>query len=311
MEVIYGLEKTGRKFENSLITIGTFDGVHIGHQRIINEVIKRSNQTGGTSTVLTFNLHPLKVITPGTTPPLLSSVNHKIRLLNKLGLARCILIDFNRDFFTLEPTDFVKQILVDTLGVSELFLGNNYRFGKDRSGDIKLMEELADKYSFRLHKIKLVRLGRYIVSSSLIRSLVSHGKLQEASRFLGRPFSILGRVAGGSKRGRLLGYPTANIIPYHEVIPPSGVYAVKVKLDDSFHQAIVNIGFRPTFAFAVKGNAGPIIEVHIFDFSKSIYGSEPEIIFIDKIRNEKKFSSKEELIEQIKIDEEKAKKILR
>ncbi|MCK4814497.1 riboflavin biosynthesis protein RibF, partial [bacterium] len=130
MEVIYGLGKTGRKFENSLITIGTFDGVHIGHQRIINEVIKRSNQTGGTSTVLTFNLHPLKVITPGTTPPLLSSVNHKIRVLNKLGLARCILIDFNRDFFTLEPADFVKQILVDTLGVSELFLGNNYRFGK-------------------------------------------------------------------------------------------------------------------------------------------------------------------------------------
>ena len=170
---------------------------------------------------------------------------------------------------------------------------------------------MANKYSFRLHRVKLVRIGGHVVSSSRIRSLLLQGKLKEASRFLGRPFSILGRVAGGSKRGRLLGYPTANIIPYHEVIPPSGVYAVRVKLDDSFHQAIVNIGFRPTFAFAVKGNAGPIIEVHIFDFSKSIYGSEPEIIFIDKIRNEKKFSSKEELIKQIKIDEKKAKKILR
>jgi len=310
MEVIYGLEKIDRKLEDSLITIGTFDGIHIGHQKIINEVIKRSRQTGGNSTVLTFNLHPLRMITPGSTPPLLSSERHKMKLLDELGVARCVLIDFRRSFFSLAPENFVKDVLVDTLGVSELFLGNNYRFGKDRSGDINLMEELADKYSFRLRRVKLVRIGGHVVSSSRIRSLLLQGKLKEASRFLGRPFSILGRVVKGSERGRLLGYPTANINVHHDLVPLSGVYAVKMKLDDKFYKAIVNIGSRPTFAFDVKGSAEPTVEVHVFDFSESIYGREPEIIFIDKIRSEKKFTGKEELVRQIRIDEQKAKKII-
>ncbi|MEA3329028.1 MAG: bifunctional riboflavin kinase/FAD synthetase [Candidatus Omnitrophota bacterium] len=310
MQVIKGLDKIKRKFKKPIVTIGTFDGVHIGHQKIITEVKKRAELTGGTSVVITFDLHPLRVINFEGSPPLLTSMEHKMKLLDDMGVKKCLLLKFKRDFFTLTPEEFVKKTLVESLKVNEIFLGNNYCFGRGKSGDIKLMQALAEKYSFYLHKMKLIKLNGNIVSSSLIRSFLKQGKLNQAARFLGRPFSILGQVVKGSKRGRLIGYPTANLKPYHEVIPPGGVYAVKVSLGRRLYNAIINIGSRPTFEFIDGENIEPIIEVHIFDFNSSLYGRELEVVFAGKIRNERRFSGKEELIRQIRLDEARARRLL-
>ena len=303
MQIINGLDKVKRRFKKPVVTVGTFDGIHIGHQKIITRVVRRAGQIGGTSMVLTFDLHPLRVISPRGSPLLLTSIDHKMRLLDKLGIKKCLLIKFKRDFFTLSAEEFVEKILIKKLGVSEIYLGDNCCFGKDRTGNIKLIRTLARKYFFRLHRVGLTKIGSRVVSSSLIRSLLEHGKLDQAAKFLGRPFSILGQVTRGSKRGRLIGYPTANLKPYHEVIPPGGVYAVKVRLGRRLYNAILNIGTRPTFEFIDEENIEPIIEVHIFDFSSSLYGRELEVIFTRKIRNEHRFSGKEELIGQIRLDE--------
>ncbi|MEA3560322.1 MAG: bifunctional riboflavin kinase/FAD synthetase [Candidatus Omnitrophota bacterium] len=310
MQVIDGLDRIKRRFKKPIVTVGTFDGVHIGHQKIIAEVKKKADLVGGTSVILTFDLHPLRVMSPQSGPPLLTSIDHKIKLLNKLGIKKCLLLKFKRDLFTLTPEEFVKKVLVDKLGISEIFLGDNYHFGRGGSGDIELMRALANKYFFYLHKVKLVKLKGRIVSSSLIRSILQQGKLDEAAGFLGRPFSILGQIVKGSRRGKLMGYPTANLKPYHEAIPPSGVYAVKVKLGRKLHKAVLNIGLRPTFKFIDKENIEPVIEVHIFDFKASIYGREMEIIFVKKIRNERRFSGPEELLRQIRLDEARVRGLL-
>lgn len=308
MEVINGLEKVRQGFKYPVVTIGTFDGVHLGHREVILKMVERANICGGTSIILTFDPHPMKVLRPEAWPPSLTSLQHRLKLIGELDANVCVIVRFNRKFSSTPPEEFVREVLVKRLTTKELFLGYNYVFGSGRSGDIDLMKRLAGSYGFRVTKVDPVRMDGQVISSTLVRSYIDRGKLREASKFLGRPFSILGTVVKGSKRGRLIGYPTANIDPHHEAIPPSGVYGVRVRLNNGEFFGILNIGTRPTFA--VDHPLEPTIEVHIFDFDLKIYGKDIEIIFLEKLRDERKFATKEELIEQIKIDEAKVRKEL-
>ncbi len=289
--------------EPIVATIGIFDGVHLGHQYLIKQVIKRARRLKAQSAVFTFTPHPLAVLNPLKTPPLLIFLKHRLRLISSLGINLCVVLKFNRALASMSAEEFVKKILVNRFRVKELIIGENFCFGKDKCGDINLLKQLGKKYNFRVEKIKIIKEKRQFISSTKIRTLISRGKLKLASKFLGRPVSILGTVIRGFSRGRRLGFPTANIDPHHEVLPPFGVYAVKVKIDKGWHQGVLNIGCRPTFF--KKGQ--PSIEVYLFDFKKNIYGKDIEMIFLKKIRAEKKFRNSQALVKQIEKDRQKAK----
>ncbi len=305
--MIHGLERVRKRYRYPVVTIGTFDGVHLGHREVISRTVERTKASGGTSIVLTFDPHPLKVTRTKPSPPSLISLQHRLRLIEALGVEVAIIVRFTKEFSRMTPESFVRSVLVEKLRTRELFLGYNYRFGREGSGGLDLMRTLADRYGFKVTKIDPVKVKGRIVSSTQVRSLIERGKLKETSVLLGRPFSILGTVVRGSERGRLLGYPTANIDPHHEVVPPGGVCAVKVRLDDELFGGILNIGTRPTFW--VGQPSEPTIEVYIFDFDRKIYGRDIEIIFLKKVRDERKFSTKLELIRQIRLDEARARKL--
>lgn len=308
MEVIRGLEKLKKKYRSPVVTIGIFDGVHRGHRRVISRTIDRALAIGGTSIVLTFDPHPSRLVRPKTSSPLVISLHHRLALIEDLGVDICIVTRFNNSFAKQSAEKFVEEVLVRKLWVREILLGYNYAFGNDRRGDVELLRSLGDRYGFKVREVAPVKVAKQVVSSTLVRQCIEHGRLKEASRFLGRPFSILGTIVRGSRRGRLMGYPTANVNPHHEAIPPSGVYGARVKLNKRLFGGILNIGTRPTFGRTRA--AEPTIEVHIFNFGRKIYGRDLEIIFLEKVRGERRFTTKDELIRQIKADEIKVKKIL-
>ncbi len=294
-----------KKPKNPVVALGIFDGVHTGHRKVLNEAIKQAKAIGGTSVAMTFSPHPLKVLAPQKAPPLLTSVEHRVRLIKSLGVDLCYIIRFNRSLSNLTPHQFVKKVLVDNLGAKEVVVGYDYAFGKGRKGDAASLEKLGRVYGFKVRRVKPVKVHGRIVSSSLIRNLIESGGLQTASSLLGRSVSILGTVVKGDSRARTLGYPTANIKPHHEVVPPSGIYVVMIDIGGVKKHGILYIGTRPTF----KTGSGTksVIEAHIFDYHKRVYGKEIEVMFIKRLRAEKIFRNQDELIEQIKEDEKKAK----
>jgi len=306
MKVIKGIKKFKHHSKDILATIGIFDGVHIGHKKVISWVVKKAKRSNKTSLVITFDPHPDKVINPKQATPLLISLEHRLRLIEELGIDEVLLLKFDNNFSKLSPQDFVKSILVKKIGIKEIVVGEDFAFGKNKAGSISILKRLGRLQGFKVTKISIAKKNRKSVSSTRIRQLILKGKLKKASTLLGRPVSVLGTVKHGTKRGRLLGFPTANIDPHHEAIPPSGVYAVRIKFENRIYNGVLNIGRRPTF----YKDSDPIIEVHIFNFSSSIYNEELEIEFVKKIRKEKRFPNKEALINQIRLDESKAKRIL-
>ncbi|MCX5716668.1 MAG: riboflavin biosynthesis protein RibF [Candidatus Omnitrophica bacterium] len=284
MRIITNLKQLNRQFRRPVVAIGIFDGVHLGHKKILKAVKKEAGAKKGTSVVLTFNPHPKKV----------------------LDLIVACVLDFNTAFAAHKAQDFVKDILVKRLGVDTVIIGSDFRFGRNKTGDIKLLKALGGKYGFSVKGIPFFKAGNAAVSSTRIRSAVIKGRFKEAQKLLGRPVSILGTVVKGSGRGKFLGCPTANIKAHHEAIPPKGIYAVYVMYKGKKHKGVLNIGLRPTF----EERANPVIEAHIFGFSGDIYGKDIEVVFIKKLRREKRFSKKEELIKQIKIDERNANMLL-
>ena len=291
-------------------TIGIFDGVHIGHQEIIKAVVRRAKKLSLKSVAITFDPHPLKVLEPKNAPPLLISLKHRLRLIKELGIDSCVVINFTKSFSLLDPETFVKNVLLDKLRVKELYVGENFCLGKARSGDVSFLKEMGKKYGFAVHSVSFIKKNGIIVSSTQIRNLIIKGGLDTASRLLKRSVSVLGTVVKGAALGRELGYPTANINPHHEAIPPAGVYVIKIKLLNKQYSGILNIGKRPTFTTRNAQESEPTIEAHIFDFKGRIYGKDIEVYFVKKIRDESRFSSKEKLISQIRRDEIKARKIL-
>ncbi len=292
------------------MTIGVFDGVHVGHKKIIERIVDRARRSHLKSVVLTFDPHPFKVLNPHAKIPSLISLKHRIALIGAIGVDYTVILKFTRPLSRVSPESFVKKILVDKLGMKEICVGENFYFGNGAMAGIAVLKKIGARLSFKVEAIKPVMSGSRVVSSSLIRALIIKGDIRAASRFLGRPISILGTVASGDGRGRLLGFPTANIDPHHEAIPPAGVYAVLVKLGKDIFKGVLNIGVRPTF-FKDSRISEPAIEAHILDFNKDIYGKDLEIIFIKKLRDEALFKDKHELMLQIKKDVRQARAILR
>lgn len=283
-----------KKISNpTAVTIGIFDGVHKGHQVILKRLIKEAKKLHLKSVAITFHPHPVKVLNPDATIPLLMSLEHRIRLIKEMGVDQCFIERFTKRFSRLNPEDFIKKVLIDKLNLKVLVTGENFLFGFKEKGNIGLLKRLSRLYNFKLCSMKPVKMNGEFISSTRIRRAIEKGDLVFASRMLGRPVTILGTVVKGSSVGRGIGFPTANIDPHHEAIPPSGVYSVEVRIDEDLYHGILNISRRS------------VIEVHILKFSGNIYGRSIEVIFKKRIRDEKGFKSLKDLQNQIKLDIQK------
>lgn len=291
MRVIHGI-KALKKFRKPVVALGVFDGLHKGHRAILRYVVKTARRINGTSMAVTFWPHPQK-------EGVIYSLEHRLRLFSQLGIEACIIIGFNKKFSEISARDFINDILLKKIGVYYICVGKNFRFGRRAEGDFRLLNSLSKACGFRLKIFDVIKKNRQAVSSTYIRNLIRKGELKTAQRLLLRPVSVLGSVIKGSSLGRKLGFPTANINPHHEIMPPSGVYAVRVILNNKALEGICYIGTKPTLKPQCPRQH---IEVHIFNFNKNIYGKYLEIQFIKKIRKEKKFSSISALAKQVKKD---------
>jgi len=306
MRIIYGIKDLEVKGPTA-VTIGIFDGVHKGHRKVLKELKRQSRIINGKSCVVTFEPHPMKVLMPKKAPPAVISGVHKMRLLESEGVDIVLIINFTKEFAAITPLRFAKDVLKDRLNAKVLLVGENFVLGKGRAGNVRNLKKIGRRLGFSVQAVKPLRSVGQVISSTLIRKLIMSGRLEKARRLLGRNVSVLGTVVRGSSRGRTIGFPTANIDPHHEAIPPSGVYIVKVRLADRKYRGILNIGFRPTF-MGMGYQKEPTIEVHIFGFNESIYGKEIEVIFLKRIRHERKFSNKKHLLSRIMEDISVAKK---
>jgi riboflavin kinase/FMN adenylyltransferase len=307
MRVIKGLRHLKQLPGGSVVTIGVFDGLHIGHREIIRKVVTAARKTKLTSVVITFDPHPMKVLKPRLKVPSLISLKHRIKLIETLGVDILAVVKFTRSFSKISSEKFVKNILVGKFRMKQIYLGENFYFGNGAKAGAGILRKLSRNYGFRVTTVRPVRAGGHIASSSLIREFILQGKLHEAAGLLGRPVSVLGTVVKGSGIARGLGCPTANINPHHEAIPPRGVYAVMTRLGKRELRGVLNIGFRPTFYSS--RDEEPTVEVHIFGFKGNLYNKDIEVYFVKKIRDEVKFKSKAALIERIKKDMETARRI--
>ena len=276
------------------MTIGNFDGVHLGHQVIFRTLCQRAHEVGGTSIVLTFDPHPLKVLAPERCPLLITPTRKKLSIIQGCGVDVVVCLPFTRELADLTPDVFVEDVLVGTIGIREIYVGYNFAFGKGRQGSIALLQELGQRHGFRVHVVEPIALEGRVVSSSIIRQWIQQGQVDEAALLLGRLYSITGTVVEGYQKGRELGFPTANVRSTDELIPGRGVYAVMVDWREQRYEGVANIGFNPTF-----GRAQLSVEIHLFNFSQQLYGETVEVSFVKKIRDERAFPSVADLVKQI------------
>jgi riboflavin kinase/FMN adenylyltransferase len=306
MRIIRGIKNYNEKLPSPVLTLGNFDGVHLGHQAIFKKVVERAKEIGGTSIAFTFEPHPLKVLAPDRSPRLLNTFHGKMRLFEEAGIRVVICASFTRSFADQNPEDFAREVLHKLIGVREVYVGYDYAFGKGREGSIESLKKMGQTYGFEVGVIEPVRVDGIVVSSSIVRDLLANGRVDEASRLLGRHYAIEGDVVHGAHRGQSLGFPTANLKTSNELIPGFGVYAVLACIGGRTFKGVASIGIRPTF------DSGPVsIEVYLFDFSENLYGSGMEVVFIKRLRGEKRFSSAEALVQQIRKDVQKAQQILK
>jgi len=307
MEIVIGLEALKKPYPDTVLTIGNYDGVHLGHQKILSAVVKRAAEIRGTSMVMTFEPHPVKVISPERNIKLLTTTEEKARLIESMGIHVLLLINFNKEFSSMHPDDFINEILVKTLNVREVIIGDHYTFGRHKKGTIDLLKKQGKLLGFGVQAVRNVMVHGNTVSSSAVRSLLQKGAVSEASKYLGRAYSIEGSVVRGKGRGQtLLHIPTANITTPVEIAPREGVYAVRVNLRGIMYNGVANIGKNPTF-----GNESVSYEVHLFSFSGNLLGESIRIHFIDRIRGERTFPDAQSLEKQIRDDIQYAKQILR
>jgi len=295
---------------NSVVTVGTFDGVHAGHRAIMDTVLNKARERKARSVIVTFDPHPREIITPGDAGiKLLTTLQERREILEELGINTMVVIPFDRDFSLLSSEEFVRDIIYGKVGVSEFVIGYDHQFGKDREGSIDTIKELGKQLDFDSYVVSKKEVGTQTVSSTAIRKALSEdGDVQRAAEMLQRPYRLNGVVIHGDKRGKEIGYPTANIKPEDDrkVIPRDGVYAVTVRHEGDWYGAMMNIGTRPTFDGKKR-----TMEAHLFDFDKDIYGKELQVRFVKRIREEKKFSGKDELVAQLEEDEKRAQEILK
>ncbi|GLI35014.1 MAG: bifunctional riboflavin kinase/FAD synthetase [Deltaproteobacteria bacterium] len=306
MEIIVGTDNIKRSLKNPVITIGNFDGVHYGHQVLFQQVKDWAREIDGESVVMTFNPHPLEVLFPGKGPACITPHEQKLELIAACGIDVTIVIPFDKEFAKISAHDFVKKILVDKIGVKAVVVGYDYRFGRNRQGDIELLQKMGEEYGFEVKTLSGIRMAETVVSSTAIRQLIKEGEIKEANRLLGHVYEISGTVITGRQRGgRLLGFPTANIKMSCQAPPRPGVYVVKALVDGKIYGGAANLGYNPTF-----GDTPFTLEVHILDFNQDIYGAPITVRFLERLRDEKCFTDLQELSAQIRADVEKAREIL-
>jgi riboflavin kinase / FMN adenylyltransferase len=305
MEIIRNLSHIG-KLRNPVATIGNFDGVHMGHRQIFRQLKQAAADANGVSVVITFEPHPLKVIPSGKKIRLISTYEEKERLLEASGIDYLIVIPFTREFAAISAREFVSDVLVRSLGITKLIIGYDYAFGRNREGNIGFLRLLGKEYGFAVEVLEPIWDGKTLFSSTNIRKMVEDGNVSDVVRLLGRHFSIGGKVVHGHHRGKLLGFPTANIQTDHELIPKCGVYAVKVKIDGTFYDGACNIGPNPTF-----DDEAISIEVFIFDFGGDLYGQNLQLFFVERVRDERKFPDPGILQQAIAADVSRAREILK
>jgi riboflavin kinase / FMN adenylyltransferase len=309
MKLIEGLDKIDGPFKNAVVTIGNFDGVHIGHQALFHQVIEKADAISGTSVAITFEPHPIRVLKKNGSPPLITLYEQKIELIDRAGMDALIVIPFTREFADIPATGFVEDLLLGQIGMNAIVIGKDYSFGKNREGNFDTLTAFGQRLGFNVIVADWILTSNgpaERISSTRIRELVIAGNVSDAWQMLGRHYQIRGTVEIGRNRGgKLLGFPTANVRLHDELCPKTGVYAVTVELAGTRYKGVANIGYSPTFDDYVY-----TVEVHILDFDRDIYGHRIRVNFIDRVRDEKKFSGIEELSAQIKKDVEKARSIV-
>jgi riboflavin kinase / FMN adenylyltransferase len=307
MKIYKGLHEIKKPFNRPALTIGNFDGVHLGHQALFRRVVELAGPRKGNTVALTFEPHPMKVLRPQSPPKLISTMDHKIELIAQAGIEHLICLFFTEEFAGTSAHDFVYKILHQTIGVEDVVVGYDYAFGRGREGNISFLKAMESKLGFKVHVISPVLVEGMVVSSSNVREYVTLGEMKKVRLLLGRYYQIRGIVKKGICRGGpIVGFPTANLrIDKEDLCPKPGVYVVRVIHQDRSYGGVMNIGYNPTFGGQDLG-----AEVHIFDFEKNIYGHPIKLDFIQRLRDEKKFSGPEELAGQITKDIEAAHLVL-
>jgi riboflavin kinase/FMN adenylyltransferase len=288
----------------TVLTLGVFDGLHLGHQLIMKIVVDRARAIGAVPTVITFEPHPRAVLHPESAPPLLQTFDQKIEALGVLGIEQTIIIHFDQAFSQIRAEDFLANVVVGRLQAKEVYLGRGFFFGHNREGNIELLRRVSASLGLVADEVREVRLRGQRIGSTRIRELLLNGRVNLARRMLGRPYGVEGPVVRGDERGATLGYPTANIHPHNRVIPRGGVYVTATLIDGRWRRSVTNIGTRPTFGEGLE----PSVETHVMNWSGDLYGDVVRVRFLHRLRDEKKFSSIEELKAQIERDVSRATK---
>jgi len=301
MRIFHGTENANIQ-KPTVLTLGVFDGLHLGHQRIMQTVVERAKTVSAQATAITFDPHPRAVLHPESAPPLLQTLDQRLANFEVLGIEQAIVIPFTQEFASNPAEDFLHDIVHDRLHAIEVYLGKGFAFGRGRGGNIELLRRMSEELGFFADEVPEVCVRGKRVSSSLIRALLSEGRVNLARRMLGRPYGVEGVIIRGNQRGRTIGFPTANLKPHNRVVPKNGVYATATLVDGTWRRSITNVGVRPTF----DEGSDVSIESYIFDFEGDLYGDVLRVRFLHRIRDERKFSGINELKAQIQKDTDRA-----
>jgi riboflavin kinase/FMN adenylyltransferase len=288
------------------LAIGVFDGVHRGHQAVISTSASHAQSADGTAVVVTFDPHPEKVLRPQAAPHLLTATQHKIALIRDLGVEHLLVISFDKKFAATPPEDFVEQLVIHSKPLREICVGHAWSFGKDRRGNLDLLKRLGAQFHFNVVGIPPVTVNGTVVSSTAIRQAVEKGDFAKAAELLGRGYTILGTVTRGDELGKKIGFPTANLSAHNEQFPPNGVYFAEARLEGVLYHGVVNLGYRPTMN---RNKSKRILEIHLLDFKRDIYGQDLEVRFVRYLRPEKKFENVDALVRQIDLDVRQAREL--
>ncbi|MGO9642344.1 MAG: bifunctional riboflavin kinase/FAD synthetase [Candidatus Acidiferrales bacterium] len=300
----YGARGAAKK--RSALTIGCFDGLHLGHQQVLARVVARAREGGLLPGVVTFDPHPLRVLRPAEAPPLIATIEQRLEGFATMGIEAALVLKFDAELARISAEEFLRGILAEKLAMAAILIGPNFRFGHRQEGDVPMLEASAHRFGYSVELLQPVRLGSDVVSSTAIRSAVAEGRVGEAARLLGHPFSLTGPVRAGARRGRAILFPTLNLVAEQELLPKRGVYVTETRVGNRTYGSATNVGVRPTVD---GGNLS--IESHLFDFAETLVESRIEIRFLERLRDERKFASVEELRRQIAQDLEAAKEFLK
>ena len=306
MEILRSIPELERLRGSLFLAIGVFDGVHRGHQAVISTSADHAATSNGTPVVVTFDPHPEKVLRPQAAPHLLSATQHKIALIRALGVEHLLIITFDKQFAATEPEDFVQKLVIHSKPLREICVGHEWSFGKNRRGNLDLLKKLGAKFNFDVVGIPPVKINGAVVSSTAIRQAIEKGDLTKAAEMLGREYTILGTVTRGDNLGKKIGFPTANLSAHSEQFPPNGVYAAEARIDGELYRGVINLGIRLTVS---SGKSERVLEIHLFDFNRDIYGRDVEVRFLKFLRSEKKFANLDALVQQIRQDVEQARQL--